>query len=310
MSARVRCAAVVVAAAALAAAVAAAGQQRQRPVFRAVGALVTVEVQVRDGNRLVPGLTAADFEVRDKGVPQTVEMLDVESLPIDLTLVVDVSGSVRPIIEELRVYTRESAAALRVDDRFRLITFSSEIREITPLMPAAEAAPVETIAIEAATSIVDAAVAALLRTRERDRRQIVVLFTDGMETNSALDVAALDIVAKRSDTVLHVFIVRQPMADWLTLAWHPANSRWHWLSRVEMPIRELSAAAHATGGALQVLNVRTQLPALLRRTLEEFRTSYVLRYAPTGVASDGWHTIDVRAKGHTVRARPGYFAGR
>ena len=54
----------------------------------------------------------------DNGVPQKVEMVDVESLPIDLTLVVDTSGSVEPMIEQLRFYAREAATLLRVDDRF------------------------------------------------------------------------------------------------------------------------------------------------------------------------------------------------
>ena len=75
-----------------------------------------------------------------------------------------------------------------------------------------------------------------------------------------------------------------------------------------MWIDKVPRGAAATGGVMQQLNVRTQLPAFLRQALEDLRTSYVLRYAPTGVKPEGWHAIEVRtASGHRVRARQGYF---
>ena len=44
-------------------------------------------------------------------------------------------------------------------------------------------------------------------------------------------------------------------------------------------------------------------------SLEQFRTSYVLRYTPTGVPRAGWHAVDVSTKNskYTVRARQGYW---
>jgi VWFA-related protein len=303
-----RAAAISGAALGLAAAVAVAAAQ-QRPTFRAVGALVTVEVEVRDGNTLVRGLTADDFLVTDNGVPQKVESLDVESLPVDLTLVVDTSGSVESMLDELRLYARESATLLRVDDRFRLMTFSSDVKDLFGLQPATEVPPVEKIYIDGATSIFDALTAALMRTRQGDRRQIVMAFTDGYETNSALDGRALVSVAKRADSVLHVFLVKDVMM--MPRPSFPADTRNYWLSRMEFDFAVLGDAARATGGTLQELAVRTQLPSFLRQTLEDQRTSYVLRYAPAGVKPEGWHAIEVKVPGSSrrVRARQGYFWG-
>jgi hypothetical protein len=42
--------------------------------------MVLVDASVRRDNRPVVGLTAADFQVLDNGVPQTVEDASVESL--------------------------------------------------------------------------------------------------------------------------------------------------------------------------------------------------------------------------------------
>ena len=299
---------VVVGSLALAAVAVSAGQQTQRPTFRTVGALVTVEAEVRDGNKLVRGLTAADFQITDNGVPQKVEMIDVESLPIDLTLVIDTSGSVEPMLEQLRFYAKEAATLLRVDDRFRLMTFAGEVRDIFGLQPATELPPVEKIQADGATSIFDALTAALMRTRQADRRQIVMAYTDGIETASALSGAALVSVAKRSDSVLHVFLVKDAMQN--PRPSYPNDTRHYWLPRIDLDFSALGDAAAATGGVMQELFVRTQLPAFLRQTLEDLRTSYVLRYAPTGVKPEGWHAIEVRtAAGHRVRARQGYFWG-
>jgi hypothetical protein len=134
-------------------------------------------------------------------------------------------------------------------------------------------------------------------------------FTDGYETNSALDGSALVSVAKRSDSVLHVFLIRDAMA--MPKPSFPADTRRYWLSRMESDFAVLGEAASATGGRLQELFVRTQLPSFVRQTLEDQRTSYVLRYAPTGVKPEGWHAIEVRVagSGRRVRARHGYFWG-
>jgi Mg-chelatase subunit ChlD len=105
-------------------------------VFRATETIVTVDAAVLDGTRPVLGLTANDFEVTDNGVRQKVDMVDVESLPIDLTLVVDISGSVEGMMDEIRGYMRQSESLLRIDDRIRVITFAGQVREAVGLQPA------------------------------------------------------------------------------------------------------------------------------------------------------------------------------
>ncbi|MEZ5316617.1 MAG: VWA domain-containing protein [Vicinamibacterales bacterium] len=284
-------------------------QDPQR-TFRAVGALVTVDVSVRDGNRLVRGLTPGDFHVEDNGVAQTVEMLDVESLPIDLTLIVDTSGSLITMVDEVRQYVAEAASVLRADDRVRLITFSGEVRDVFGLQPATAPLPVEVIVADGATAIYDAVIAGLMRTRRADRRQVLVVFTDGIETNSAMDADALEAVAKRSDSVLHVLLVKDVMTSRLEMPNYYQDTRRYWLSRAVPDPLAFGRAAAATGGWMQEVAVRPDLPKALRLTLEDFRTSYVLRYRPVGVAQEGWHRIDVAVTGgHTVRARSGYFWG-
>ena len=63
----------------------------QRPTFRGTAAGVVLDVSVFDGRRPVTGLTASNFEVLDDGVPQVATAATVESIPLDVTIVIDVT---------------------------------------------------------------------------------------------------------------------------------------------------------------------------------------------------------------------------
>src|SRR6476619_5970501 len=56
--------------------------------------VVLVDALVTDGHKPIGGLTAADFELRDNGVVQTLDAASPESLPLSVLFVLDTSGSV------------------------------------------------------------------------------------------------------------------------------------------------------------------------------------------------------------------------
>ena len=92
--------------------------QPQNPAtFRVRTDVVSVDVLVRDRSKPVPGLSAADFRLTDSGVPQEIEVVAADEVPIDLTLVLDVSGSVARLLEEFKDNIRQIAKLLRPVDR-------------------------------------------------------------------------------------------------------------------------------------------------------------------------------------------------
>src|SRR4029078_334088 len=95
---------------------------------------VTIQVSVRRGNQPVTGLTGADFELKDNGVPQQISTLLVEQLPVDLTLLLDLSSSRdRQMLQRLTTAVRDTATLLRPEDRIRLVTISQILREVFSL---------------------------------------------------------------------------------------------------------------------------------------------------------------------------------
>ncbi len=119
-----------------------------RPAFRSVVTAVLVDISVRTGNASVEGLTDSEFEILDNGVRQRVEDVSVESLPIDLSMVLDYydagtwGATLNPLSYwkeqkgHLRADALNTLALLRPVDRVRVITVENEPAEVVHLSAA------------------------------------------------------------------------------------------------------------------------------------------------------------------------------
>jgi len=76
--------------------------QDQRPVFKAETSSVTVSVAVKMGNVPVAGLKAVDFRLYDNNVPQRIDAVSVEAVPVDITLFMDTSGSTAAALGDMK----------------------------------------------------------------------------------------------------------------------------------------------------------------------------------------------------------------
>src|ERR1035438_3641674 len=97
--------------------------------------LVNVFVNVIDQNgALAAGLTREDFALAEDGRPQQISVFERQSeLPLNLTLAIDTSGSVRKdMAEEADAARRFAHALLRPQDQMSLMQFATEVRELTP----------------------------------------------------------------------------------------------------------------------------------------------------------------------------------
>ena len=293
-------------------------------VFRAGVEGVTVVVSVRQGNKPVTGLTAADFHVTDNGVPQKIASVSAEKVPLDLTLLLDLSSSVDgPQLQRLKKAVADTAELLRPDDRIRLVAISQVLQEIFPFQARSAALPLDALRAEGATSLYDGMAATMMRPPETGRRQLVVAFTDGRDSTSIVDEKTTLEIARRSDAVLSIIvpvdaaetaatrrIAQRNTVDSLASAGNVVPGRGSGAVGSDGIPVALSRLAEPTGGRIIALGTGEPVSRVFRATLEDFRASYVLHYTADGVAADGWHELAVslpRRGGLDIRARKGYM---
>ncbi len=260
----------------------------QQATFRSGVETVRVDVLATRDGRPLPGLTAADFEVRDNGVPQTIDQASLEDIPLNVVLTLDGSGSVKgERARQLVEASRSLIGQLKTADQAALVAFGDDVlvrsglTENKSLVQAALERPLPL----GETALVDAAFAALLAGESQPGRALIVVFSDGVEVSSYLPAESVIDLAKRSDGVVYGV--------------SPKN--------VRRP-RFLRDLAEASGGDLLEIQSNDEIVQAFRRVLEEFRHRYLLSFTPRGVDKLGWHRLQVRVKqpGVTVKARPGY----
>jgi VWFA-related protein len=261
----------------------------QQPTFSSRLDVVRVDVLVTDNGRPVRGLAPNDFEVRDNGTAQTVDLATFETLPLNVILVFDQSSSVTgERLAQLREAARAVLGALTPRDQAALVTFSHrvELRQGLTHESRLVLETLEQAKPAGETSLFDGVYAGLLAGVNDAARNLVLVFSDGVDTASWLAAEQIIETGKRSDAVVY--------------ALSPKG-----VGSVAF-LREL---AEQTGGSAFEVESLRELSARFVSILEEFRHRYLLSYSPQGVAAPGWHRLEVRLKNRraTVKARPGYI---
>ena len=276
-----------------------------------------VDVAVRDGKVPVNGLTIDDFELFDNGVRQTLAALSMSQVPLDVSIVMDLSDlieiSARGVQwQPLEVFADVSriAGLLKPADRIRLLEANPwGPFELVALQPAAGVAGRSLSWSSYAvlpSSVFDATAAALLARSAAERRSLVLVFTDGFDGASVLTPDQVIAVARESDAV--VYLARRYGFEELRNRQNPHVDP---LVHLIAP-SAIEQVAVVTGGLVRHPQPTESIVTFFEQVLADFRQRYLFHYTPTGVSETGWHTITVRLKKpgkYTVNARRGYFGG-
>lgn len=262
-----------------------------QPTFSARVDGIRVDVLVTDSSRRpIRELTAADFAIRDNGVPQDVDVVSFGETSLNVGLAFDLSESVAgEPLRRLRAASRALIAELLPADRVALVTFDNVVtlrcalvssRECT-INALAEATP------DGETALVDGVFAGMMAGESDAGRSLLMVFSDGLDTASYLRAERLLDMGRRSDVVVY------------PIAWKGARPEF------------LDELAELTGGRLHEVGRDDDLSATFRAILDEFRYRYLVTYTPKNVPKDGWHKLEVRVNrsGARVKARPGYQGG-
>lgn len=293
--------------------------------FRGGVDVVELNVAVTNGKKVVADLTAADFEVRDNGVRQQVLSVSRELLPIDVTMVIDTSESLTLELQAAIVSAANRVRErLKPADRVSLVTFNQRIQERLALRPSPETGAFELGRPTGQTSLNDVIGVVLAARPVTDRRQMAIVFTDGYDSTSLLNESDVLELAGRSRT--SIFVVARA-AGGSELHFSPGLATVT-ASGPRQPTRFFDQVTAATGGVAQIVprftitstetrtTIRPNLNLLddpFLKALEDFRSSYLLRYNLSAVPRPGWHDVAVNVTrpgtNYQVRTRNGYVGG-
>jgi VWFA-related protein len=265
----------------------------QQATFSSRRESVRVDVLVTDRGRPVRDLKAGDFEVLDSGVPQQIDFVALEQLPISLVLALDASTSISPEqLQHLRDGGGAVLASLQARDQAALLTFADAValrERLTPDVDRVRAA-LDGMRPGAqqrsgGTALIDAYTAMTIADADTGRA-LLLAFTDGVDTSSWLPADRVLQAARRANLVAYA----------VSTSKLPRTSFLHQLSEV-------------TGGAAIEIASTADLRATFLRIIDEFMQRYLVSYSPAGVPNEGLHPVTVRVRGRRVdvHARAGYM---
>ena len=276
------------------------------PVFGSGIDKVYVDAFVTRDSRAVSGLREDDFEVRDDGVPQRVELLSLEQAPVSVILALDTSGSVAgEMLVALRAAAHALAEGVPPWDHVGLLAFNSRLALRVPASSGRSAVgrALEGLEASGGTALRDAVYAAI-RVSAPDERRVVVVFSDGADNRSWLSAEAVRDASRRAGAIVYAVCRTSEAAEATAPAFGGGAPP---PQRENGSLRELRLLAESTGGLfLEGADPRT-IHARFQRVIADMSTRYVLAFVPTA-RRQGAHRIEVKlrsGKGR-VRYRPEY----
>jgi len=256
---------------------------------------------------LVKDLKREDFEVREKGVRQTIQYFARETdLPLTIALLVDVSGSVRRFLQAEK-YTAVGffRAILRPQDQAQVTGFSStvvlwrdftsSVAQLRDTLDGMHAVPFKGLPKDGGpmpTTLLYDSVSATAANRLKPLagRKAMVIISDGIDIGSRTTLETAVRQAQGANAIVYSICYPNPH---------------------ENGCGHLKSLSDPTGGRMFDLAGKTPLDEIFRTIEDELRSQYSLGYAPTNGARDGTFRklqIHVSVKGTRVLARKGYYA--
>jgi Ca-activated chloride channel family protein len=265
--------------------------------------LVSVFVNVTDRNgAIVGGLAREDFDLTEDGRLQQIAVFERQSeLPLNLTLAIDTSGSVKKDMElEADAGRRFAHALLRPQDQMSLLQFATEVRELTPFTNKTSVIDrgLGQLRSDFATALYDAVYLGSDRLGQKQGRKVLVVVSDGGDTASTATYAKALEQALRNEVMIY--------------------------SVIDVPIE--ASAGRELGGEHALITLAEQtggksfyvgdggLDKAFAQVSDDLRTQYLLGYYPRNQEPGrNFHRVEVtipraKAEEFNIRHRTGYYA--
>ena len=256
---------------------------------------ILLETGVYDKNgHYVSQLDASAFAVSENGIPQKIDLVARESLPLNLVLLVDNSQSMSRRMDFVRLAASRLATTLRTQDKVIVAPFNAHIGTVTgptndgPTIAQA----IGVMHAQGGTALLDALRDSTELLKGLEGRRAVILITDGYDENSTCKVDEVLTAAESAQVTIYGVGIGG-------VAGLSLNG--------EDLLRQI---AKETGGRLFLSPREIDLVAVANAVASDAHNRYLITYTPADQKKDGtWRAVSVDVPdGYRVRTRAGYFA--
>jgi Ca-activated chloride channel family protein len=286
-------------------------QEQPQGVIRVGVNLVLLDATVKNkSGQIMADLKKEDFEVREDGAAQRLNVFSRDELPLEVALVLDLSDSIGPFLGPLRDAATTALAALKADDEVALFTFSTQAELRVPFTKDKTeiAKQISQFHAGGATNINDGIFIAsenLLKTPPKGRR-VIILISDDVGTDAGGQ-GTRDIVTEAIAADAVLYNLKIP-------GYNPPQTLLY--ASMVPGLVNIRRVMDQTGGELFDVQDVAHLDPVFRALIQRIKTRYTLGYYTNASAALGKpHKLDVRlassfgkkGKDYVILSKNGFY---
>ncbi len=273
--------------------------------------LVMVDATVKTkAGQIMANLKKEDFELREDGVPQKIDIFSRDELPLSVALVLDLSDSIGPFLGPLREAANTALSALKPEDEVALFTFSTEAELRVPFTKDKSllAQQINAFKVGGATNINDGifVAAQYLLNAPQKGRKVIILISDDVGTDAGGQ-GTRDIVTETiaADSVLYNLKIP---------GYNPPGTLFY--AGMVQGLVNIHKVVEQTGGEIFNVPDVAHLDTVFRALIDRIKTRYTVGYYTEANGASGKpHKLDVRlassfgkkGRDYVVLAKSGYY---
>jgi Ca-activated chloride channel homolog len=264
------------------------------PTFRVEARLVQAYVSIFDkrGNPL-PNLTRDQFQVLDAGQRQPLAVFEGADEVLSCALLLDTTGSMTDYLPALRIAAMHFVDDLRAEEAIAIYTFNRTLQQAQKFTTDKKLVKQAVMRTSAAggTRLFDSVAQVSRDLEARPGKKALVVFTDGDDNASILNVAGASRLAGQSGVPIYVIAQGTGLKN----------------AKLMKILDELAAG---TGGIAFRLTKPEKIAEVFSEISRNLRHSYLLSWKLPEGAGTSWHAIKITVAGADdarIRARQGYW---
>ena len=284
------------------------------PTFKTGVSDVRVDVQVTQGDKLVPDLGKTNFNVTDEGQPQSIVSFAHGDEPLNLVILLDISGSMQKFIDQISAEARDALDHLRPGDRVALMVFAKTTAVAQGFSDnLAETARNIGGAVKdwdvGTSTMINSAVMDAARYMDKNAgpggRRAILILTDNLSTSYRLTDGQVIRELDKADTVFNAIITGRAI--------RPAALTPGRVSNPDYTPANVYDLAEKTGGEwVKAENAGDSFKDMIERIRSRYMLAYHAPDAQPGTFRHITVTLDDAARkrypGAELHARSGYYA--